>query len=384
MLQRQDMQTQPRTCANGARLPAVLAGVTVAVVALPGALAASRGGPARGGRAPAAVKRAAEQAGARKTAAAQRPEWKLVKAGRSDIEIGVDRIHVDSMSFGRAYAWRPRPYKHDRDYVVSFEFRLEATTNHYLTLYDDGFIHVLVDWGTQLKHVQPGMRFNLTRRLVHLDVGKWHRFRISAYPSRKTFYVYVDGKFVSAATDVEPGRLPRPSVGGEDRILLGDDEDRDYNRGVGTWRKLSFPGSPRTAPDASAGKYDAALGKPLADDEQFVASLFRCVLHREPDARRVKSYTDRLAAGKNRELIVINFFQEKGYRDRRTSDAEYVRDAFQAVLGREPAPAEAKTLLGLLQKGGPRRTAVMLLFATSEFQDIKSKLKARLARRAKQ
>jgi len=180
MLQRQDMQTQPRTCANGARLPAVLAGVTVAVVALPGALAASRGGPARGGR------------------------WKLVKAGRSDIEIGVDRIHVDSMSFGRAYAWRPRPYKHDRDYVVSFEFRLEATTNHYLTLYDDGFIHVLVDWGTQLKHVQPGMRFNLTRRLVHLDVGKWHRFRISAYPSRKTFYVYVDGKFVSAATDVEP------------------------------------------------------------------------------------------------------------------------------------------------------------------------------------
>jgi hypothetical protein len=134
------------------------------------------------------------------------------------------------------------------------------------------------------------------------------------------------------------------------------------------------PAAAATRPAAS-GKYDSALGLPRAGNRDYVASLYRCVLHREGDAAGVAAFAGRLDAGKNRELVVVNFFELPDYLACGATDREFVRDGFQAVLGREPSAAETEKYLGELAKAPHRRTVILLLFATSEYQKIKADLR---------
>lgn len=140
--------------------------------------------------------------------------------------------------------------------------------------------------------------------------------------------------------------------------------------------KPAASGAQTTAPAAGAeGKFAAAVGLPRAGSREYVASLYRCVLHREGDAAGVAAFAGRLDAGKNREMIVVNFFELPEYLARGTSDREFVRDGFQAVLGREPSAGELEKYLGELKKAPHRRTVILLLFATGEYQKIKADLR---------
>jgi len=152
------------------------------------------------------------------------------------------------------------------------------------------------------------------------------------------------------------------------------------------YQEAQAPAAPATQPAAAPAaaapattgvgeKYDSALGLPRAGNRRYVESLHRCVLHREPDAKGVAYHAGRLDAGKNRELIIVNFFELPEYLARRTPDREFIRDAFQAVLGREPAAAETAHYLAELARAPHRRTVILLLFATTEYQQIKAALR---------
>jgi len=179
--------------------------------------------------------------------------WKSITTGGNAVNISGDQVCIDSMKPGVGYATRTRPYGLSQDYTVSFDFKLDTSNNHWFILYFDEFAYVGIDWGTDLKHWQPGMAYNLSNLLSKLDPGKWYRIKIDAHPSQKSFDVLVDGQKLGTAVNVEPGKRVVPGMPSlqdvaEGGILIGDQETTDYNRGAGCWKNFSFSAVPTPTP----------------------------------------------------------------------------------------------------------------------------------------
>jgi hypothetical protein len=120
--------------------------------------------------------------------------------------------------------------------------------------------------------------------------------------------------------------------------------------------------------------YSAELGLPLATHEQFTQSLYRCLLHTEPPAASVKAYVARLGQGMTRSAVVTQFYLKQQYADRGTTEAQYVRDLYQAVLGTEPDTKGAPALVNYLEKGGSRDVALTHLLASRQYAQIVQRL----------
>jgi hypothetical protein len=172
-------------------------------------------------------------------------DWKGVAGGDNLVTITDTQVCINSMKAGAGFATRPRPYGISQDYSVSFDFKLDTASNHALTLYFDDFVYVVIDWGTELKHWQPGMTYNLSNTIGKLEPGKWYKIKIDAHPSQKTFDVTADGQKLGTAVNVEPGKRiagqPTLQDVAEEGILIGDQEQTDYNHGAGCWKNFVFP-----------------------------------------------------------------------------------------------------------------------------------------------
>jgi hypothetical protein len=125
------------------------------------------------------------------------------------------------------------------------------------------------------------------------------------------------------------------------------------------------PPPPRVYPDE--------LGRPLGTHEEFVGSLYRCVLHREPTPASVAVYAARLRRGTKRSAVITQFFLKKEYQDRNTSDEEYLRDLYQATLGREP-DRTATALRSFLAKGGSRDLVLSSMLASVQYREMAKRL----------
>jgi len=118
-----------------------------------------------------------------------------------------------------------------------------------------------------------------------------------------------------------------------------------------------------------ADEYANDVAKPLASDTEFVLSLYRCALHRPADLG-VKDHVERLRKGATREEVVRDFLRSEEYVARHADDLEFARDAYQAVLGREPTRRELREAVGRSVRPAGREELVDALLAGEEYRKI--------------
>ncbi len=105
-------------------------------------------------------------------------------------------------------------------------------------------------------------------------------------------------------------------------------------------------------------------------DKEFVITLFQTILERDPYKDEIEDKVYDLDTGMSRKEMVIRFFRSREYREQKKSGKESYRDAFQAVLGREPSAQEISTF--------PRTYPYMMareLMETDEYRTLCSNLK---------
>jgi len=89
--------------------------------------------------------------------------------------------------------------------------------------------------------------------------------------------------------------------------------------------------------------FDKALGKPCGTDKEFVRSLYQSVLGRDLKvsfSNNGGSHLRKLQNGDDRWKVIWNFFHSKEYKNKHKNHREFIRDAYQSILGREPAKNE--------------------------------------------
>ena len=106
-------------------------------------------------------------------------------------------------------------------------------------------------------------------------------------------------------------------------------------------------------------------GVPCGTDHAFVYSLFQCILERDPEKKELYEQIRDLQSGMSRKDIVIRFFKSREYLNNNKSGRESYKDAFQAVLGRNPSSGEISSF--------PRTWPFMMaagLFDTEEYRNL--------------
>jgi hypothetical protein len=200
--------------------------------------------------------------------------------------------------------------------------------------------------------------------------GKWNRYKLVRIGN--TLQAWCDGRQIAAANVTTriagTGQLQISSY----KSNLAIDNLRVYTRG-GAVQPPKPPRPPRVDPPRRLPvNFPTALGRPNAiSDELFVLCLFDCVLESPPSPKYLAQYTQALKAGTSRKSVTEAFILGKAYAQRRTTDPAFIRDAFQAVLGREPTARERVQWSGALSRGGKgRKVLIDALFATPEYRQL--------------
>ena len=178
--------------------------------------------------------------------------WQPVVSGDNRVEINANEICIDAMRHGMGFATQKRTYDFTRDYTVEFDFQLREKNNHWFILYSDTFLHLHLDWGTDLHYLGPS-----NTRIMNMEVGRWYRVKLAARPAQNSFDIYIDGKHVGAGKNVKPGSLdvgPGLGTSGTDGsigawVYVGDFLNTAYNRGSACWKNISI-----SYPPADSGK----------------------------------------------------------------------------------------------------------------------------------
>lgn len=115
--------------------------------------------------------------------------------------------------------------------------------------------------------------------------------------------------------------------------------------------------------------YSTAVADPCGTDAEFVRSLYQSILERDLEVSfepgHGAAHLESLRDGATRESIIFAFFHSSEYQNKQKSDDEFIRDAYQAVLGREPTSAERSVTIIF-----GRDDFLNALFASPEYQDM--------------
>ena len=106
-------------------------------------------------------------------------------------------------------------------------------------------------------------------------------------------------------------------------------------------------------------------------DEEFVTSLYRAVLDREPDAGGLANWVNWLKRGQSREWVITQFFSSREYLSKGKTDREFVRDLYQGVLGREPDAGGWNQWVNSLRRGMSRQDCLNGFFQSAEYASIR-------------
>ncbi len=90
--------------------------------------------------------------------------------------------------------------------------------------------------------------------------------------------------------------------------------------------------------------FSNAVSDPCGYDVAFVRSLYRSILGRDLDVSYAPghgvAHLRDLQNGYSRWKVIMNFFNSPEYKNKHKSHQEFIRDVYQAVLGREPKANE--------------------------------------------
>ncbi len=108
------------------------------------------------------------------------------------------------------------------------------------------------------------------------------------------------------------------------------------------------------------------------NNKLFVKSLYRNILDREVDVGGFNHWQARLKNGKSREWVMKQFFNSPEYHKRKKSNTEYIRDLYQATMGREPTVQEMTIALSWLNSGTTRSVMLSGLLKKSKNIHLKT------------
>jgi len=102
---------------------------------------------------------------------------------------------------------------------------------------------------------------------------------------------------------------------------------------------------PNTTNNNAHSDFQNALGKPCSTDKAFIRSLYQSILDRDMEDTSFKighggGYLQNLRNGDSRWKVIYAFFNSPEYKNKHKSHTAFIRDAYQAVLGREPSANE--------------------------------------------
>lgn len=90
--------------------------------------------------------------------------------------------------------------------------------------------------------------------------------------------------------------------------------------------------------------YSNALSLPCADDATFIRSLYQSIMDRDAEIANKPGYgvahLDSLAQGVTRGALIKAFFRSPEYTNKNKGNEEFIRDAYQSILSREPTQNE--------------------------------------------
>lgn len=134
--------------------------------------------------------------------------------------------------------------------------------------------------------------------------------------------------------------------------------------GVGSNTGIHHPQQP---PSSQPNRLQNALGNPCAPDKEFVRSLYQSVLERDLDVSFAPghgaAYLRSLQNRASREALTRAFFKSTEYANKHKGNREFLRDAYQAALGREPNSVELRQGIG-----ASRPDFISKLFNSAEYR----------------
>ena len=141
------------------------------------------------------------------------------------------------------------------------------------------------------------------------------------------------------------------------------------------WLKLKYTGSNGSEIAFnldSYGKvkqdYSGAVALPCENDAVFVRSLYQSILGRDilvsTQTGHGGSHLESLKNGASRKDLIKAFFRSQEYTNYNKTDSEFIRDAYQAVLSREPSVSEKNATVN------DRMTFLDNLFASTEYTNL--------------
>ena len=183
-------------------------------------------------------------------------QWQPRATQQSVAKIADNAITLNATKPGGALMTMPRPYELSSDYAVEFEFKVHHDDNHWMTLYSDGYVQLVIDWGTEVKHYQPGRPYKVSLPLINLEVGRWHTFRLEAHPQQGTVNIFADGSRIGAATSLRAPLDRHTPNARPDWLFVGEAEDITTGRaeawGAGSWRNFRITRPKKTHTDSDA------------------------------------------------------------------------------------------------------------------------------------
>lgn len=106
---------------------------------------------------------------------------------------------------------------------------------------------------------------------------------------------------------------------------------------------------------------------------EFVTLLYKNILGRKPDQPGLNGWVNALVSGQSAKNVVSAFFNSKEYKEKKTSNEQFVIDCYKGYLNRKPDKSGNKNWMDKLNRG-VARSVIMNDFANSqEFKKILNK-----------
>jgi len=112
------------------------------------------------------------------------------------------------------------------------------------------------------------------------------------------------------------------------------------------------------------GTYKPPPGK---KESIFITRLYREALGRAPDQAGLKTWVDRMLAGRTGASAAYSIIFSNEMNKRKLTDEQFVNAIYKAMLGRAPGPGERSTWIKRLNNGSSRYDAYVGIANSNEF-----------------
>lgn len=109
--------------------------------------------------------------------------------------------------------------------------------------------------------------------------------------------------------------------------------------------------------------------------KKYVSQVFQALLNRAPDPTGLATYMKALSQGDlTASRLITTIMESAEYKSKNYSDAEFIRRAYQAMLGRNATDSDVNGMLFRLNNGVSRRYVLTVLSTSAEFTNYCSSM----------